>query len=103
MLRTRIASDTYREIEYHVDTGELFFLGEQAHGLDFYGGSNNLWWCGLNSANHGSGLLEFLMDRNEDAAAMKAIAVASGWTTYASPTYSFLTLEPLSTELGAYI
>ena len=98
VLRTRIASDTYREIEYHVDTGELFFLGEQAHGLDFYGGSNNLWWCGLNSANHGSGLLEFLMDRNEDAAAMKAIAVASGWTTYASPTYSFLTLEPLSSH-----
>ncbi|MFP6904075.1 MAG: hypothetical protein VCG02_02570, partial [Verrucomicrobiota bacterium] len=100
VLRTRVESDTYREIEYHVDTGELFFLGEQAHGLDFYntGGSNNLWWCGLNSANPGSGLLEFLMDRNEDAAAMKAIAVASGWTTYASPTYSFLTLEPLSSQ-----
>ncbi len=98
VLRTRFESDTYREIEYHVDTGELFFLGEQAHGLDFYGGSNNLWWCGLNSANHGSGLLEFLMDRNEEAAAMKAIAVASGWTTYASPTYSFLTLEPLSSQ-----
>ena len=98
VLRTRFESDTYREIEYHVDTGELFFLGEQAHGLDFYGSGNNLWWCGLNSASQGSGLLEFLMDRNEDAAAMKAIAVASGWTTYASPTYSFLTLEPLSSQ-----
>ena len=100
VLRTRVESDTYREIEYHVDTGELFFLGEQSHGLDFFntGGSNNLWWCGLNSANPGSGLLEFLMDRNEDAAAMKAIAVASGWTTYGSPTYSFLTLEPLASQ-----
>ena len=98
VLRTRVESDTYREIEYHVDTGELFFRGEQAHGLDYYGGSNNLWWCSLNSANRGSGLLEFLMDRNDDAAAMKAIALASGWTTYASPTYVFLTLEPLSSQ-----
>ena len=38
------------------------------------------------------------MDRNDDAAAMKAIALASGWTTYASPTYVFLTLEPLSSQ-----
>ena len=98
VLRTRVGSDTYREIEYHVDTGELFFRGEQAHGLDYYGGSNNLWWCSLNSANRGSGLLEFLMDRNDDAAAMKAIALASGWTTYASANYSFLTLEPLSSQ-----
>ena len=59
VLRTRFASDTYREIEYHVDTGELFFRGEQYHGLDYYGGSDDFWWCTLNSANRGSGLLEF--------------------------------------------
>ena len=98
VLRTRFASDTYREIEYHVDTGELFFRGEQYHGLDYYGGSDDFWWCTLNSASRGSGLLDFLMDHNDDAAAMKEIALASGWTTYASANYSFLTLEPLSSQ-----
>ncbi|MCP4850002.1 MAG: hypothetical protein GY899_18840 [Verrucomicrobiaceae bacterium] len=102
VLRTRFASDTYREIEYHVDTGELFFHGEQAHGLDYYGGSDDLWWCTLNSANSGSGLLEFLMDHNGDAAVMKATALAGGWTTYGSANYSFLTFEPLSSQ-KAYI
>ena len=102
VLRTRFASDTYREIEYHVDTGELFFHGEQAHGLDYYGGSDDLWWCTLNSASSGSGLLEFLMDHNGDAAAMKATALAGGWTTYGSANYSFLTFEPLSSQ-KAYI
>ena len=102
VLRTRFVSDTYREIEYHVDSGELFFHGEQAHGLDYYGGSDDLWWCTLNSANSGSGLLEFLMDHNVDAAAMKATALAGGWTTYGSANYSFLTFEPLSSQ-KAYI
>ncbi len=98
VLRTRFASDTYREIEYHVDTGELFFHGEQYHGLDYYGGSDDFWWCTLNSASHGSGLLDFLMDHNDDAAAMKAIALANGWTTYASDNYSFLTMTPLPSQ-----
>lgn len=98
VLRTRIASDTYREIEYHVDTGELFFHGEQYHGLDYYGGSDDFWWCTLNSASQGSGLLDFLMDHNDDAAAMKAIALANGWTTYASDNYSFLTMTPLPSQ-----
>ena len=98
VLRTRFASDTYREIEYHVDTGELFFHGEQYHGLDYYGGSDDFWWCTLNSASHGSGLLDFLMDHNDDAAAMKAIALANGWATYASDNYSFLTMKPLASQ-----
>ena len=98
VLRTRFASDTYREIEYHVDTGELFFHGEQAHGLDYYGGSDDFWWCTLNSASSGSGLLEFLMEHNDDAAAMKAVALGSGWATYGSANYSFLTFEPLSSQ-----
>lgn len=98
VLRTRFASDTYREIEYHVDTGELFFHGEQYHGLDYYGGSDDFWWCTLNSASQGSGLLDFLMDHNDDAAAMKAIALANGWTTYASDNYSFLTMTPLPSQ-----
>ncbi len=102
VLRTRFASDTYREIEYHVDTGELFFRGEQYHGLDYYGSSNDFWWCTLNSASRGSGLLEFLMDHNDDAAKMKATALDSGWTTYGSANYSFLTLQPLSSQ-KAYI
>ena len=98
VLRTRFASDTYREIEYHVDTGELFFHGEQYHGLDYYGGSDDFWWCTLNSVSHGSGLLDFLMDHNDNAAAMKAIALANGWTTYSSDNYSFLTMEPLPSQ-----
>ena len=102
VLRTRFASDTYREIEYHVDTGELFFYGEQSHGLDYYGGSDDLWWCTLNSASSGSGLLEFLMDHNGDAAAMKATALAGGWTTYGAANYSFMIFEPLSSQ-KAYI
>ena len=98
VLRTRFASDTYREIEYHVDTGELFFHGEQYHGLDYYGGSDDFWWCTLNSASQGSGLLDFLMDHNDDADTMKAIAIANGWTTYSSDNYSFLTMEPLPSQ-----
>jgi len=98
VLRTRFASDTYREIEYHVDTGELFFHGEQYHGLDYYGGSNDFWWCTLNSASRGSGLLDFLMNHNDDAAAMKTIAIDNGWTTYTSDDYSFLTMQPLSSQ-----
>jgi len=98
VLRTRFASDTYREIEYHVDTGEIFFHGEQYHGLDYYGGSDDFWWCTLNSISHGSRLLDFLMDHNDDAAAMKSIALANGWTTYASDNYSFLTMEPLPSQ-----
>ena len=98
VLRTRFASDTYREIEYHVDTGDLFFYGEQAHGLDYYGGANDFWWCTLNSASRGSGLLEFLMDHNEGAALMKSIAVQEGWTTYTSPSYSFIVFEPLPAQ-----
>jgi hypothetical protein len=98
VLRTRFASDTYREIEYHVDTGELFFHGEQYHGLDYYGGSDDFWWCTLNSASHGSGLLDFLMDHNEDADEMKAIALTNGWTTYSSDNYSFLKMEPLPSQ-----
>lgn len=98
VLRSRFASDTYREIEYHVDTGELFFHGEQYHGLDYYGGSDDFWWCTLNSTTLGSGLLDFLMDHNHDAEAMKAIALANGWTTYTSENYSFLTMQPLPSQ-----
>jgi hypothetical protein len=99
VVRTRFSSDTWREIEYHLDTGDLFFVGEQAHGLDFYGSSNNdLWWCGMNTSSHGSGLLEFLMDHDANAAATKAAAIAGGWTTYTAPNYSFLTFDPLPSQ-----
>lgn len=99
VVRTRFASDTWREIEYHLDTGELYFIGEQAHGLDFYNaGGNDLWWCGMNSSNSGSGLLEFLMDHNLDAGPTGAAAASGGWTTYTTPNYSFLTFDPLPSQ-----
>jgi hypothetical protein len=99
VVRTRFSSDTWREIEYHLDTGELFFIGEQAHGLDFFGSNNNdLWWCSMNTSSNGSGLLEFLMDHDANAAATKAAAIAGGWTTYTAPNYSFLTFDPLPSQ-----
>jgi hypothetical protein len=99
VVRTRFSSDTWREIEYHLDTGDLFFIGEQAHGLDFFGSNNNdLWWCNMNTNNNGSGLLEFLMDHDANAAATKAAAIAGGWTTYTAPNYSFLTFDPLPSQ-----
>ena len=97
VLRTRISSDTWRDLEYHVDTGELYLLGEQGHGFDHYtSGGNDLWWCYMNSSNAGNGLLEFLTTRNLDAATMQSTAVAAGWTSYGTATYQFLTLEPLA-------
>lgn len=97
VTRTRITSDTFRELEYHLDTGALFFVGEKSHGLDqFTTRGNNFWWCTMNSKDRGSGLLEFLMDRNENAEAMKSEALAAGWPTYSSS--AFITFEPLTIQ-----
>lgn len=100
VLRTTVATYTSRDLEYHVDTGDLYMLGEQTHGLDYYDTSgNDFWWCYMNSNNHGSGLLEFLMDNNLNAAAMKATATSNGWTTYNTGNqYSFLIFEPLAAQ-----
>lgn len=38
------------------------------------------------------------MDHNEGAALMKSIAVQEGWTTYTSPSYSFIVFEPLPAQ-----
>ena len=99
VLRTRVSSYTWRDFEYHLDTGDLYMLGEQTHGLDYYDASgNDFWWCFANSSDHGSGLLEFLMDHNLNAAAMKTTATSNGWTTYTGSQYSFLIFEPLTSQ-----
>jgi len=99
ILKTKIASDTWREVEYHLDTGELFFIGEQSHGLDHYTtNGNDLWWCYMNTSNRGSGLIEYLMDRNKNAESTKAKALESGWLAYNQSYYSFLEFKPLAAQ-----
>lgn len=96
VLRTRVASDTFREVQLHLDTGELYFIGEKSHGFDLYTSSgNHLWWCYMNTTSKGSGLLEYVMEHQGQATQHKARAVESGWTTYTSEKYRFLELQPL--------
>ena len=99
VLRTKIVSHTWREAQYHLDTGELFFIGEQTHGFDHYtSGGNDLWWCYMNTSNRGSGLIEYLMDRNKNAVSAKAKALENGWLNYKQSFYSFLELKPLAAQ-----
>ncbi len=99
VLRTKIESHTWREGQYHLDTGELFFVGEQTHGFDHYtSGGNDLWWCYMNTSNRGSGLIEYLMDRNQNAVSTKAKALKNGWLNYNQSFYSFLELKPLAAQ-----
>jgi hypothetical protein len=99
VLRTKIESHTWREAQYHLDTGELFFVGEQTHGFDHYtSGGNDLWWCYMNTSNRGSGLIEYLMDRNKNAVSTKAKALKNGWLNYNQSFYSFLELKPLAAQ-----
>lgn len=49
-----------RHIQYNTDTGELFIIGEQGHGLDYYGGCNGFWSCGLGEVDS-SPLLSFIL------------------------------------------
>ena len=99
MLRTRIASDTWREAEYHLDTGEFFFIGEQSHGFDHYTShGNDLWWCYMNTTNKGSGLIEYLMEKNINSMFDKSKSVENGWLGYKSDIYSFLRLKPLGSQ-----
>ena len=99
VLRTRIASDTWREAEYHLDTGEFFFIGEQSHGFDHYTShGNDLWWCYMNTTNKGSGLIEYLMEKNINSMFDKSKSVENGWLGYKSDIYSFLRLKPLGTQ-----
>ena len=99
VLRTKIESNTWREAQYHLDTGELFFIGEQTHGFDHYTSSgNDLWWCYMNTSNRGSGLIEFLMERNKNAESTKAKALENGWLAYSQSYYSFLELKPLASQ-----
>jgi hypothetical protein len=99
VLRTKIGTHTWREAQYHLDTGELFFIGEQTHGFDHYtSGGNDLWWCYMNTSNRGSGLIEYLMDRNKNAVSTKAKALENGWLTYNKSFYSFLELKPLAAQ-----
>ena len=99
VLRTKIESHTWREAQYHLDTGELFFVGEQTHGFDHYtSGGNDLWWCYMNTSNRGSGLIEYLMDRNQNAVSTKAKALKTGWLNYNQSFYSFLELKPLDAQ-----
>ena len=99
VLRTKIGSHTWREAQYHLDTGELFFIGEQTHGFDHYtSGGNDLWWCYMNTSNRGSGLIEYLMDRNKNAVSAKAKALENGWLNYKQSFYSFLELKPLAAQ-----
>ena len=99
VLRTRIASDTWREAEYHLDTGEFFFIGEQSHGFDHYTShGNDLWWCYMNTTNKGSGLIEYLMEKNINSMFDKSKSVENGWLGYKSEIYSFLRLKPLGSQ-----
>jgi len=99
VLRTKIESNTWREAQYHLDTGELFFIGEQTHGFDHYTTSgNDLWWCYMNTSNRGSGLIEFLMERNKNAESTKAKALENGWLAYTQSYYSFLEFKPLAAQ-----
>ena len=99
VFRTQISTYTSRQVEYHLDTGDLYFLGEQTHGLDYYDASqDDFWWCFMNSGDTGSGLLEFLMDNNINAADMKSAAVSGGWASYTGSNYSFLTFQPLASH-----
>ena len=99
VLRTKIESDTWREVEYNLDTGELYFIGEQSHGFDHYTShDNDLWWCYMNTTGKGSGLIEFLMDKNINAMPTKNKALKSGWVGYTSSIYSFLELKPLPAQ-----
>ncbi len=99
VLRTKIGSDTWREAQYHLDTGELFFIGEQAHGFDHYTtAGNDLWWCYMNTSNRGSGLIEFLMEKNKNAESTKAKALENGWLAYTQSYYSFLEFKPLAAQ-----
>ena len=99
VLRTRIASDTWREAEYHLDTGEFFFIGEQSHGFDHYTPhGNDLWWCYMNTTNKGSGLIEYLMEKNINSMFDKSKSVENGWLGYKSDIYSFLRLKPLGSQ-----
>jgi len=99
VLRTKIESNTWREAQYHLDTGELFFIGEQTHGFDHYTSSgNDLWWCYMNTSNRGSGLIEFLMERNKNAESTKAKALENGWLAYSQSYYSFLEFKPLASQ-----
>ena len=99
VLRTKIGSHTWREAQYHLDTGELFFIGEQTHGFDHHtSDGNDLWWCYMNTSDKGSGLIEFLMERNKNAESTKSKALQNGWLTYSKSTYSFLELQPLAAQ-----
>lgn len=99
VFRTQVTSYTWRDLEYDLDSGDLYLCGEQTHGLDLYdAGGNDFWWCYMNSGSAGSGLLEFLMDNNLNAAAMKATATSGGWAGYTAANYSFLTFQPLASH-----
>ncbi len=99
VFRTQVRSDTHRVVEYHLSSGDLYFLGEVEHGFDWYSpNGNDLWWCFQNTEDRGSGLLEFLMVNNPQAQSMKARALAEGWTTYRSENYTFLLLNPLESQ-----
>ena len=83
-------------MQLHLDTGELYFIGEKSHGFDLYTSSgNHLWWCYMNTTSKGSGLLEYVMEHQGQAATDKESAIEAGWHTYTADKYRFLKLEPL--------
>ncbi len=49
-----------RTLRYDPSSGELWIVGEQAHGLDWFHGGGGFWWCSF--ANPGTApLLSFLL------------------------------------------
>ena len=52
----------------------------------------------MNSSGRGSGLVEFLMERNKNAATTKTKALKNGWLTYTQDYYSFLEFKPLPSQ-----
>ena len=52
----------------------------------------------MNTSNRGSGLIEFLMERNKNAESTKAKALENGWLAYTQSYYSFLEFKPLAAQ-----
>jgi hypothetical protein len=49
-----------RSVQFHPETGEVLFVGEAEHGLDWFDGGGGFWWCSL-GASGTAPVLSFLL------------------------------------------